>query len=214
MGGEKNGYLALGIALGFMGALAAFIWLNSFAQHSYCGQGENYGACFREWFGALSGWAAAGAAGITIFALYDQIKEQRKQSDFVLGEALPTFDAYAEDFIDVYLRVVNWNRRTFIIDKITCTDADSIHVLEVKLEHKKKPEFLKDDKPEFWQPVRVAAFDDRSKAPAICRIELQIFSGEGPKLRTFKVHGRLLGEEHREQILTAKAYVMTVSTGP
>jgi hypothetical protein len=69
--GDKDGYLALGLALGFMGALALFIWGDGFASLGYCN-----GACLREWVGATSGWAAAFAAGATILYLN---RENRKR---------------------------------------------------------------------------------------------------------------------------------------
>ena len=195
----------------FLGAFT-FLAITDFAlvtNATWCGNADMH--CLREWVGALSGWAAAVAAGITILALYDQLREQRKQTDFVLGEALPTFDAYSEGFVDVYLRVVNWNRRTFLIDKIVCDDAKAISVYKVKLEHRAEAEALASDSAVFYPPIRVAAFDDRSKAPAICRLEIQVFGDDtSPPVMNFAIYGRLLGEKHSKLVLTATAQVKTV----
>ncbi|CDX15997.1 exported hypothetical protein [Mesorhizobium sp. SOD10] len=79
--GDKDGYLALGIALGFLGAFAALIWLNGAAHLGYCATDESYGACFREWIGALSGWAATFAAVITVLLLLRQLMDARLSNE-------------------------------------------------------------------------------------------------------------------------------------
>jgi hypothetical protein len=79
--GGKDGHLALGIALGFMGALATFLWVNGFAHLGYCAEGEDYGACSREWIGALSGWAAALGAVITIFVLWRTLQHMKQSTE-------------------------------------------------------------------------------------------------------------------------------------
>ena len=49
--------------------------------------------CLVSWVSALSGWAAAAAAAVTIGSLRRQAQAQQKQTDFQLGDALPTIDA-------------------------------------------------------------------------------------------------------------------------
>ncbi|WP_421413179.1 hypothetical protein [Agrobacterium tumefaciens] len=75
----------------------------------------------REWFGALSGWVAAGAAATTIGSLRRQAKAAKKQTDFQLGDALPTLDAvqHTEQSGRAVIRIRNWNRRSMIIRRIT-----------------------------------------------------------------------------------------------
>ncbi|QAZ45933.1 hypothetical protein [Mesorhizobium sp. Pch-S] len=94
-----------------VGGFAAY-WIASsvLGEYSWCIAGEEH--CVREWVSALSGWAAAVAAGVTLFALYDQLREQRRQTDFVLGDAKPTLTArHPQDRLeDFALRIVNWNR--------------------------------------------------------------------------------------------------------
>lgn len=77
--------------------------------------------CSREWIGALSGWAAAIAAAITIVFLYRQNDEQKRQTQFLLGDAQPTMDAiqHIKRRIHVVVRVVNWNRRPIIVHALS-----------------------------------------------------------------------------------------------
>jgi len=86
--GDKDGHLALGIAIGFMAALAIFIYFNFAAEHRYCGH-EAYAICVRGWIGALSGWAAViGGAG-AVWAVFRQIRSAEeiaeRQQRAVLG---------------------------------------------------------------------------------------------------------------------------------
>lgn len=104
-------FYAACIIFGIVFAFIVMDWY--FDAADLCGSSESTGECVREWFGAWSGYLAAAAAGITLFALYDQIKEQRKQTEFMVGDALPTMDI-VQDLDDpemLVIRLVNWNRR-------------------------------------------------------------------------------------------------------
>lgn len=79
--GGKDGNSVLGFALGFMGALTVFVWLNGIAKLDYCAADENSGACFREWVGASSGWLAVAAAAVTVLLLNRQIRLTREMYD-------------------------------------------------------------------------------------------------------------------------------------
>jgi hypothetical protein len=212
--GGKDGYLALGIAIGFMGALAAFLWVNGFAHLGYCAEGENYGACFREWISALSGWAAAMAAGVSLLALYAQIKEQRKQTDFLVGDALPSVDLMAEDFTTAYVQIVNWNRRAFLIDKIIPAERFSLFARldEIEIDDVKYA-IPNDWDGEFQTAQRVPGRIDANKPPKIARFEVRVFFTGGsigePRRQevTVNVHGRLIGDDHRALVLPARAVV-------
>ncbi|MER9829189.1 hypothetical protein NKJ51_12480 [Mesorhizobium sp. M0134] len=209
--GDKDGYLALGIALGFMGALAAFVWINGVAELGYCGAGENYGACVREWIGASSGWAAAFAAGITIFALYYQIKEQRKQTEFVLGDAAPTVDVIGEDFTRSYIQIVNWNRRALLVDNIQPGPTTPLFLTIEKVELNgaalASPGSLQG---QFLAPIRVPGWIDRSGSPPVARFQMRAFSAGSVQLprripADFEVSARVVGEEHKTLKLHASA---------
>lgn len=70
------------------------------------------GACLREWIDALSGWAAFVVGAGTIFFLARQTRELKRQTEFVLGDAMPTVSITDDDVEEssVQLRVTNWNR--------------------------------------------------------------------------------------------------------
>lgn len=72
--GERGSKLLI---LGWFAFLGAFTFLAYtdfalFTNARWCGNADEH--CLREWIGALSGWVAALAAGVTIFVLVDQLK--------------------------------------------------------------------------------------------------------------------------------------------
>ena len=87
------------------------------ARTMFCKADE---ACLREWMSATSGWAAAVAAFVTLFALRRQIAAQEKQIDHQLGNVEP--DIYVrctvgEDLSPVaQVTIINRNRRPFHIN--------------------------------------------------------------------------------------------------
>ncbi|TAY80993.1 hypothetical protein [Rhizobium ruizarguesonis] len=86
------------------------------ARTMFCNANE---VCLREWVSATSGWAAAVAAFVTLFALRRQIAAQERQVDHQLGNVEP--DIYArctvgEDYAPVaQVTIINRNRRPFSI---------------------------------------------------------------------------------------------------
>jgi hypothetical protein len=67
----ESGEIIVAALAGFLGAFA-FLALTDFAlfRAEWCVAGESH--CLRDWIGALSGWAAACAAGATILVLLQQ----------------------------------------------------------------------------------------------------------------------------------------------
>ncbi len=100
-----------------MAVFIAYLFLSTPSEVVLC-RGE--GNCFREWVGAMSGWAAAAAAALTIGVLVRQVQAQQAQTDFTLGDAEPTFDAVQHVRSDskVVIRIVNWNRRSLVLREI------------------------------------------------------------------------------------------------
>lgn len=86
------------------------------ARTMFCKADE---VCLREWLSATSGWAAAVAAFVTLFALRRQIAAQERQIDHQLGNVEP--DIYVrctvgEDRSPVAkVTIINRNRRPFSI---------------------------------------------------------------------------------------------------
>ncbi len=89
------------------------------AQATFCKANE---ICLREWMSATSGWAAAVAAFVTLFALRRQIAAQEKQIDHQLGNVEP--DMYVRCTVGednspvVQVSILNRNRRPFSVHYI------------------------------------------------------------------------------------------------
>ncbi|WP_018428238.1 hypothetical protein [Hoeflea sp. 108] len=206
---NKDGHLALGLALGFMGALAAFVWLNATAQLGFCGPDENYGACIREWVGALSGWAAAIAAVVTLFALYsqlaalyDQLAEQRKQTNFTVGDAMPTMDFVRVRRAKVaVLRIVNWNRRTLIWSGNFEIANHNLNLLQAyRWEIDGEAEDA--EGPHCW-PLIIPGWEDRSKPPHHARVFFTVAKDGDPLDQDGNTKigaSMLLADEHNRRI--------------
>lgn len=203
MGGRKDDLGWRPIVILAAIAIATFVAYALWPKWAdYCPDTEQLAQCSREWVNALAGWAAAFAAAVTIIYLVRQNQEQKKQTDFMLGDSRPTFDVYVEHPPYVFLRIVNWNRRTFVVDRIECFEDPEMLVFKCRLEHKLGDEPLQSYSPIFRPRIRIAAFDDRSKAPAICRFEV-ITHFDYPKALNFVVYGRLLGDKHEVITLSA-----------
>lgn len=93
--------------------------------------------CLRNWLSALSGWVAAVAAGVTlaltIGPLREQAKQARRQTDFVVGDALPTFDAveHLKKSEQLVCRIVNWNRSAIVVRIVqTVEQADGLVIID------------------------------------------------------------------------------------
>lgn len=118
------------------GFAAYFIAASVLAEYSWCIAGEEH--CVRDWVGALSGWAGAFAAGGALFGLYQQLKEQRRQTEFMIGDAPPTIDvAYDLDNAEtIVVRIVNWNRRGLILNGVNVlgTGDSRIWISDMKLD--------------------------------------------------------------------------------
>ncbi|MDP9809380.1 hypothetical protein J2W42_002228 [Rhizobium tibeticum] len=81
--------------------------------------------CLISWVGALSGWAALAGALLTIGVMREQLKEQRRQTDHMMGDSQPDMflDSnvrFGDDefFSEVRMTVVNRNRRPLHLHRI------------------------------------------------------------------------------------------------
>lgn len=125
--GRHSGLVTCIAAAGF-GTFVA-IWLLDFAvvRADWC-QGAEI-ACFREWVSALSGWAGACAAAVTLLVLYEQIADQRKQTSYAIGEAEPDFLIERGETAErCTLRVVNYSRHNIVLDRIDVVQPEGIVV--------------------------------------------------------------------------------------
>ncbi|KAB2655907.1 hypothetical protein F9K94_15380 [Brucella tritici] len=95
-----------------------------FGRDGFCPTTDATGVrCLRDWLGALSGWAGAAgalvAAGWTISHLRKQISDQRRQTDFILGNTDPSFELSIDSAISAGILVQNFNRRRVEIVSVT-----------------------------------------------------------------------------------------------
>lgn len=160
----------------------------------------------------VAGILAVVAAGITLRALHEQIAEQRKQTAFALGEALPTMSAAHPKgrSEDVVLRIVNWNR----------VPAD---ILEVRVVESTKPIqvalrdiHLRDDivpvnmDPKIDRIVRIHGWENRSEPPGFAEVFAYVTikkenTGPNETIRTtFAVDLLLFADVPRTITLTAQ----------
>jgi hypothetical protein len=123
----------------------------------------------REWFGALSGWAAAAGA---LVAAWLTVPHLKRQADFIWGDAPPTLDVieHLAEKNTLVVRLVNWNRRAIFIEDIVVSTKAS-------------PKNL-DEQAAIWQiedengerdggfPVQVKGWEDRNKRPSYVRVDL------------------------------------------
>ncbi|PZU18924.1 MAG: hypothetical protein DI589_22845 [Shinella sp.] len=112
-----------------------FIVGNPIGQDLFCDGTQN---CLATWVGALSGWAAALAAAITIRSLFQQAQAAQMQTDFQLGDAEPTLDAvqHREQKGAIVLQIRNWNRRSMIVRRVRLLTEERISVLVIHFERK------------------------------------------------------------------------------
>ncbi|CDX40001.1 conserved hypothetical protein [Mesorhizobium sp. ORS 3359] len=210
----KDGNWAAVLGVAVFVAIGVLLW---FTYHwdfgDLCAEKENGAECFRGWFGAAAGYLAVIAAGITLFALYDQIWEQRKQTEFMIGDANPTVDVMAEEFTYAYVQIVNWNRRTFLIDEIVPADGTLLFgsLEEVEIEGVKYA-IPYEWTGEFETAQRLPGWLDRNSPPKLARFKVRAYftdsggAGRSPRREeiTVVVSGRLVGDEHKSIALPAK----------
>ncbi|MEJ5084145.1 hypothetical protein [Brucella pseudogrignonensis] len=143
-----------------------------FALPEFCADSDsNATECIRNWLGALSGWIGAVVAGLALFALFAQIREQRRQTEFIIGDSLPTLDAlqHITDDKIVVVRIVNWNRRSLIIEKVDAPPTGAgIYVGYRKLKIGSEKKSIKSG----WVDLAIEGWIDRTKPPAVVEIQL------------------------------------------
>lgn len=211
---------ALLIAAGFVaGVLLMTIvdhqpWLLASLKHNFAWDNV------REWTGALSGWAAVAAAGISLPYLIGQWKEARRQTRFVVGDEEPTLDVieHLEEEDRLVVRIVNWNRRAvFVWDIVSSTYFKPADMSEYTYVDRVKTQ---DGETSTEFPIQINGWEDRSKGPCFARIDLLLLSKgdraepdpendevrEFPKDATIWATMQMLGNVHRTFDMSAQAF--------
>lgn len=166
-----------GWAVAYLLFAGFFIWVISKGPLSSLACGTNDVHCFRDWVGALSGWAAAGAAAATIGILIKQVNAQQQQTDFMLGDAEPTIDAvqHVSRQQRVIVRVRNWNRRSMILRKIQLIDyIDPMpqNPMQLEFDSSDKSAIFKFSKHRvvFDKPPLVEGWVKRNEEPSLVKL--------------------------------------------
>ncbi|MBX5238653.1 hypothetical protein [Rhizobium sp. NLR22b] len=196
----------LGPAVVFaLGGVAIFG--NPITQHSLCDQTQN---CIVTWVSALSGWAAAAAAGVTIRSLYRQADAAQKQTDFQLGDSPPTIDVLPNlgDGEELVVRIVNWNRRTILLHSLTIDPVELRFVVwKIKINGNVVPG---PDGSVFDPPRVIEGWEDRQKRPNYIQLSVIAMTPNHVVVDHRQNHVgvvaeiSVLGPVHQRQLLAAK----------
>lgn len=131
-------FVVLALA-GFLGGFT-FLYATDFAlfRAEWCAGAQ--ASCVREWIGALSGWAAAVAAAVTVYFLAGQMHQARRQADFTVGDAGPTLaitdPLHIRDASEAFqnrLIFTNWNRNPVVLHEVSLDSAFGQELIEVRV---------------------------------------------------------------------------------
>lgn len=178
------------------------MWLLDFAvvRAGWCisSPTEDTAVCAREWIGALSGWAAALAAGLAIFPIYEQLKEHRRQTSFSLGDAKHTVDIERMAYLSLRIRIVNWNRRTLSVRPIKYyISGQEINAKSIKRETESEPQSASNS-----YGFKIQGWEDRSKRPPFSEFYIEL---DGTKIDqrvhnepiTIEIISTIIGEQSK-----------------
>jgi hypothetical protein len=115
--------MSLGMLLGAGICITGFVTSTEFwtvASGTLCLPEEKN--CLREWISASSGWVAGAVALIALGPVILQLRELKRQTVFAIGDERPEIEIWTNNNHSVYrFRIVNWNRRAFLIQKVKWT---------------------------------------------------------------------------------------------
>ncbi|MES0179701.1 hypothetical protein NKJ86_14020 [Mesorhizobium sp. M0025] len=124
-------------------AFAAIVLLPTYFDFvDVCPANTGTASCIQTWVSALSGWAAFGGALLAIPFLAAQVSEARRQTEFIVGDALPTASLHdprevrvaGEEAFSTRLTIVNWNRHPILVRQIDIVEPAEVKIFEVKVE--------------------------------------------------------------------------------
>lgn len=165
----------------------------------------------QEWLAATSGWVGFAAAAVGAYFVLGQLKEQRRQSEFLVGDTDPEFILLRNRKSNsVALRTVNWNRSGIMIERVTCVEPRGAKISSVRdVEKELYPKAVKEDHPTFL----IKGWPSRSGNPPSRRLELTFSKADKEPTKLDKVGQRIsvevsyriIGQVHerRKSISTA-----------
>lgn len=201
----------------------AFLW--PFEHHRYCDNNETLGACSRDWLAVIVSFATFVGGVVAAWIVYKsvspingQLAEMRKQTAFIIGDQRPSLEIWTNNGGAVYrFRIVNWNRRPFLILKIRWNNSTfpAESVLQMDREEGRSGLFERssairsDGTLDAW--FEIEGWEDRSKPPEAKRFwqkattnPVQISLSRQRALDAqLEVTGILCGEERSELVLRA-----------
>ncbi|TBB27312.1 hypothetical protein ELH48_09185 [Rhizobium ruizarguesonis] len=167
---------------------------------------EEKSCTIQGWLSATSGWAGFAAASVTAFFIFGQMKEARTQTRFALGDAVPTVQM-AENVKEpqiVQIRIVNWNRRQLILDRIEVLNPlnATISAITFSYDRKAVPWSRPDPDNLLIKPaVSLQGWENRGLQPPYLKIACKVHAPSNPlKVR---LHCRQISEETKKLSLTA-----------
>jgi hypothetical protein len=134
--------------------------------------------CLREWISALSGYFAAMgaliAAGLTLPPLLKQASEAKRQTDFALGDADPTFRVTRLAGATVEVRCVNWNRRDYQINSIGLADENGAFEVRLYEYAVNDGKMMHDHGLGYYGSKIIHGWEDRSSRPDTLTVRIDI----------------------------------------
>ncbi|WP_461509798.1 hypothetical protein [Rhizobium leguminosarum] len=168
--------------------------------------GDANACTVQGWLSATSGWAGFAAASVTALFIFGQMKEARNQTRFALGDATPTVQM-AENVKDpriLQIRLVNWNRRQLILDRIEVVHPLGASISAITFVHNRTdaPWSRQDPNDTFIKPaVSVRGWENRALQPPYLKIACKVDVPSNPlKIR---LHCRQIADETKKVVLAA-----------
>ncbi|WP_416066078.1 hypothetical protein ACK9YZ_06925 [Rhizobium sp. ZK1] len=192
-------------------ALTAFIFVMRFLPDFLAWQGWDWcgsNCNVRDWLEGTSGWAGFLAAVIAVALTTRQIRQQQKQTDFMLGDAPPTMDVTPDldDPTEMVVRIVNWNRRSIFIKSIQLNVGNAMGVMELKLDGREV------GLAQMRWPFPLRGWEDRNNSgPHALQMKISAADGDKiindwPKNAEVVVSMQMLDTRHRTQSLRASVH--------
>lgn len=164
------------------------------------------------WLSALSGWIAAAVAAATITPLWQQLREARRQTSFIVGDDPPTLEITQRGWGQGgKFRIVNWNRRPFYVCEIRWSAG--VPIIELEDLHVGDVHFTSiDPGGHLKRRLVIDGWEDRSRPPPsssgefgyIVDDQADIYLRQSGTAK-LEVIGYLSGELRQDVILRADA---------
>ncbi|MER8752336.1 hypothetical protein NKH57_24250 [Mesorhizobium sp. M1050] len=163
---------------------AAILLPYNFDFVDICPAADQTVTCVQTWVSALSGWAAFLGALLAIPFLAAQVREARRQTEFIVGDALPTASMHdpretrVNNAFSSRLQIVNWNRHPILIRSIALISPLTVNLFHVEVEDHDagRKNILQQE----YRRGRmfVPGWVDRNKTPIIAEFDLTFETGD------------------------------------